>query len=120
MPNEITMGENSEQLLVISRNHGCTRPNRGHRFKDRANVGVWPNDSKRTTWTHDLMHTDEETAPKRAAGMKLGEILFLETARFEQHHRERVAEREHDRRARSGSKVQRTCFLLNVHIEEHV
>ena len=66
------------------------------------------------------MHTHEEAAPDQPGGMKLGEIFLVKSARLEQHHGERVPQRQHHGCARSRREVKRTCFLLDVDIEKHM
>ncbi len=66
------------------------------------------------------MDAHEEAAPDHASGMKFCEILFIKSARLEQHHGQRVAQREHDRRARCRREIERTRFLLDVHIEKNM
>ena len=66
------------------------------------------------------MDAHEQTAANHSGRMKFGEIFLLKSARFEQHHRERVTQRQHNRRAGSRRKVQRTRFLFDVHVEKDV
>jgi hypothetical protein len=66
------------------------------------------------------MDPHEQTAPNHAGRVKFGEIFLLKSARFQQHHRQRVTQRQHHRRAGGRRQVQGTCFLFNVHIEKDV
>ena len=52
--------------------------------------------------------------------MKLGEILLLKTARFEQHHGQRIAQDQHHRGAGGRREIQRTGFLRDVYIQMNV
>jgi hypothetical protein len=52
--------------------------------------------------------------------MKLCEIFLVKPARFEQHHGQRVTQRQHHSRARSRGEVQRTCFLFDVYVEKQM
>ena len=52
--------------------------------------------------------------------MKLRKIFLVETARFQQHHRQRIAEREHHCCARRRSEVQRASFLFDVYVEKQM
>ena len=70
--------------------------------------------------THDLVHPQKQAAADHSRGMEPGEILFLKSARFKQHHGKRIAEGEHDGRAGGRREVQRTGFLLDVHVENDV
>ena len=66
------------------------------------------------------MHTHQHAAADHSPRMELRKILLVEAARFQQHHRQGVAEREHHCGARCRRKVQRTRFLLNVDIEKQM
>ena len=77
-------------------------------------------EGKRALRSHDLMHPQEQAAPNHPGRMETGEIFFLESARLEQDHRERVAQREHDGGAGSRREIQRTGFLLDIYIEKNV
>ena len=73
------------------RDHGGSGANRGHRFEDGANVGVWPDERERGARTHDLVHAQEQAPSDHAARVKLREVFLLKSARFEQDHGQRVA-----------------------------
>ncbi len=120
MPDEIAVGENPEQLLIVACHHRGAGPHRGHGLEHAADVGRWPNEGERTARAHDLVHTQEKAAPDHPAGMEFREIFLLKSARLEQHHGKRVAEREHDGRARGRGQIERTGFLLDVDVEEDI
>src|SRR5438552_16309302 len=65
------------------------------------------------------MDAYEKAASDHASGMKFCKILLIKTARLEQHHGQRVAQREHDCRTRGRREIERTCFLFDVHIEKN-
>src|ERR1700719_4405766 len=66
------------------------------------------------------MYAHEEAAPDHAAGMKFREILLVKSARLQQYHGQRVAQGEHDCRARGRRQIERTSFLLDVDIEKEM
>jgi hypothetical protein len=69
---------------------------------------------------HDVRDVHEEAAAQRAARVMLGELLAAEAARFQQRHRERVAQRQRRGGARRGRQVERARFLVDAGIQVHV
>ena len=120
MSGEIAVRENSSEITIRIRNDRRARAHSGHRFEHIANFRIRQNQRQRFARPHDLMDAHEQTAANHSGRMKLSEILFLKSARFEQHHGERVAERQHDGRAGSRRKIQRTGFLFDVCVEHDV
>ena len=49
--------------------------------------------------------------------MKFSEIFLVKPTRFQEHHRQRVAERQHHCRARCRRQIQGTSFLFDIYIE---
>ena len=117
---EIAVGENAEQLAFFIGDDGGAGADVGHRFQDGANRRVGRDHGERVARPHDLMDAQKQAAPDHSGRMEAGEIFLLEAARFEQDHRERVAEREHDGGARGGREIQRTSFLLDIDVENDV
>jgi hypothetical protein len=66
------------------------------------------------------MNAHQHAATDHAAGMKLGEIFLVKPARLQEHHRQRVAQCQHHRRARRRRQIQRTRFLFDVYIETNM
>ena len=120
MPHEISVRENSEQLSIFARDDCCSGTNIRHRFEHIAYRRIGRNDGHGFTRAHDLMHTHEEATSDQSGGMKLGEIFLVKSARLEQHHCERVTQRQHHGRAGSGREIKRTRLLLDINIEKHM
>ena len=99
MPGEIAVGKNAEQFPISIGDHGGAGAHCGHSFQDVANSSIGHYQRQRLARAHDLMHAHQQTAADHSGRMKFGKILFLKSARLEQHHRERVAQRQHYRRA---------------------
>ena len=121
MPDEIAVGKNPEQIA-----HRHRRPRRRRRAlrsslsRTARILRIRRDQRERLARPHDLVDAHEQTAPNHSGRMKFGEILLLKSARLEQHHRQRVAQREHDGRARGRRQIQRTRFLFDVHVEKDV
>ena len=77
----------------------------GHGFEDGANRRIGCDHGEGVARPHDLVHAQKQAAADHSGRMEPGEILLLKSARFEQDHGQRIAEREHDGGARSGREV---------------
>ena len=71
----------------------------GHGVQHLANDGRRRDDRHLVRAAHDLVNLQKQRPTEPSAGMVAREVLFFETARFEQDHRQRVPEHHHDRRA---------------------
>ncbi len=120
MANEIAVGENAEKLAFFIRNNRSSGADFGHCFQHVADRRVGRDHGERVPRPHDLVNAQKQTAPDHSGRMEAGEIFFLKAARFEEHHRKRVTEGEHDGRARSRREIKRTSFLFDVHVENDV
>ena len=105
MADEIAVGKNAEQVSVFIGHDGGAGAYFGHHFQDRMDGGIGRDHGERAARAHDLVHAQKQTAPDHSGRMKPSEILFLKSARLEQHHRKRVAQREHDRSAGSRREI---------------
>ena len=79
-----------------------------------------PTMGKRVAAHHDVADAGEQPPPDRAARMRTGEVLDRKAARVEQRDRERIAERQHRRRARRGREAQRAGFGVDGGVDVHV
>ena len=62
----------------------------------------------------------EKLAAKRAVGMILCEVVVVQAARFHEHHRKRIAEDEHDGRARCRREIDGARFTVHVGVEDDI
>ena len=85
-----------------------------------ADGGIRRDHGQSVARSHDLVDAQKQAAADHSRRMVPGEILLLKTARFEQDHGEGVTESEHHGRARGRREIQRTGFLLDVHVENDV
>ena len=118
MAREISVRENTQQLPVPTRHHRRAGAHIGHRLQDRAHRRLGRDERECIPRTHDLVHAQKQAAPHHSARMKAREILLLKSARLQKHHRQRIAQREHDRRARSRRQVQRARLLFYIHVQQ--
>ena len=67
--------------------------------------------------THDVVDS-AQLPPQRAARMEAGEILRPEIAQLAQHQRQRIAHREHRRRARARRQAERAGFFELAQLDD--
>ena len=105
MAHEISVGEYAEKLVVLAGDNGSASAHAGHRPKHVTYRRVGRDNCHRFARPHDLMNAHQHASADHAARMKFGEIFLIKAARLQEHHGQRVAQRQHHCRARRRRQV---------------
>ena len=105
---EFSLGGDDHRSSRAAGRHAAHRVEHGVVGREDGQFGNGP---------HDLVDAQQQAASEAAARMEAREVLLLKPAGFEQGHRERIAEHEHGRGARTGREIERAGFLGNFHVQ---
>ncbi len=114
---EIAMRENSRKRAVGVGEDGGAGAAAGHAGEDSTDVGVDGKRGNEIARAHDFGDFEQKRPPEAPAGVKPGEVFLSESARFQQDHREGVAEDQHGRGAGSGGEPERAGLFFNGGVE---
>ncbi len=112
---EVASGEHARQAAPVDHHREPAIVGQAHHGVPHRRVG--PEHVARMH--HHVAHAEQQLPAERAAGMKRREVLPTEPLHLQQHHRERVAQRQGDGRARRRRQVVRAGLLLHGPVERH-
>ena len=117
---QVAVSKNSQHALPVIHHGGGAQALVAHLAHQVGKRGLRPYPRHGVAAAHDVMHMRQQFSAQRATGVGAGKILFPETARVQQRHGQRVAQRELRRGAGSWRQVQRAGFPGHTAVQNHV
>ena len=114
---QVAISEDAQHPLLVIHHGGGAQALGAHLAHDPAKWRCQPHLRNGVAAAHHVTDMGQQLAAQRAARVRARKVFFLETARVQQRHSQRVAKRQLRRGARGGRQVQGAGFLHHAAVE---